>query len=171
MMLFNFKNILTMSSQGRETLGRGDPKKIRLPGGFQLLAIAIIFQLAIFNNVSFASTQDTYAFLSKADSDRYSAFIQEIRCVVCQNQNIADSNAPLANDLRKKIYNMMLDKKSDNEIKNFLVSRYGEFILLKPRFNKLTLLLWSFPFLSLVLILMFFLTFRVKNHKNNTISL
>jgi len=72
--------------------------------------------------------------------------------VVCQSQSIADSNAPLANDLREKIYRMMLEKKSDAEIKQYLVKRYGEFILLKPAFNKLTLILWIFPFLGIAMV-------------------
>jgi cytochrome c-type biogenesis protein CcmH len=74
--------------------------------------------------------------------------INETRCVVCQNQTIADSNAPLANDLRGKIYQMVLEKKSDAEIQTYLVDRYGEFILFRPRFNKSTILLWVFPFVA-----------------------
>ncbi len=123
--------------------------------------------LLFISHFSFASSQDTYAFASKTDSDRFAAFIQEVRCVVCQNQTIADSNAPLANDLREKIYRMMLGKKSNEEIKSFLVTRYGEFILLKPRFSKLTVFLWLFPFLSLTFILMFFFSFGIKNRKNS----
>ena len=106
---------------------------------------------------AFALPQDTYSFASLTDAKRFHLLTQEVRCVVCQNQNIADSNAPLANDLREKIYLMVVNKKSDEEIKNFLVTRYGEFILLRPRFNKTTSFLWLFPLIGLVFILLFFL--------------
>jgi len=86
---------------------------------------------------------------------RYLALTKEIRCVVCQGQSIADSSAPLAKDLRKKIRQQMLDNKSDKKIKNYLASRYGEFILLRPRINKQTLLLWSFPFLCFMFLGLF----------------
>jgi cytochrome c-type biogenesis protein CcmH len=87
--------------------------------------------------------------ISPADSERYETLTKEIRCLVCQNQNIADSNAPLATDLKHKVYALVLLHTSDNEIKEYLVKRYGEFILLKPRLNKSTLLLWALPFVML----------------------
>ncbi|MCW5582327.1 MAG: cytochrome c-type biogenesis protein CcmH [Gammaproteobacteria bacterium] len=101
---------------------------------------------------------------SIVDSARFQALTKEIRCVVCQNQNIADSNAPLANDLRKKIYQMILDNKSNEEIKNFLVKRYGEYILLQPRFNKITIVLWMFPLVGLILIFFILLRFFKRQH-------
>lgn len=104
----------------------------------------------------------SYPFTSSADTKRFESLTSEIRCVVCQNQNIADSNAPLANDLRKKVYDMVLDKKSNNEIKDYLVKRYGEFILLQPRFNTTTLILWAFPFIGLITVF-FFLCRHVKS--------
>lgn len=97
---------------------------------------------------------DTLPFTSVQEEHRYQSLIQEIRCVVCQGQSIADSNALLANDMRVKVYHMVQDKKSDAEIKDYLAKRYGEFILLQPRFSSLTLLLWSFPFLGIVVALL-----------------
>jgi cytochrome c-type biogenesis protein CcmH len=91
--------------------------------------------------------------MSITDETRYTELTKEIRCVVCQNQSIADSHAPLANDLRKKVYLMVNENKSDDDIKNYLVARYGEFILLKPRFNRVTSILWVFPFASLLIVL------------------
>ncbi|MHB1221900.1 MAG: cytochrome c-type biogenesis protein [Gammaproteobacteria bacterium] len=87
--------------------------------------------------------------LSSADQQRLTNFTKEIRCVVCQNQSIADSRAPLANDLREKIALMVTQHESDDSIKNYLVKRYGEFILLKPRLSKTTFVLWIFPFIGL----------------------
>lgn len=122
----------------------------------KLFLFLLIFTLLAHANPSI------YSFNSSKEAERFQTLIKETRCVVCQNQSIADSHAPLANDLREIIYRMILDTKSDDEIKNFLADRYGEFILLKPRFNKLTLLLWIFPFLALMLILFFFLNVFLK---------
>lgn len=106
--------------------------------------------------------QHVYSFTSYKEAERFQDLTKEIRCVVCQNQSIADSNAPLANDLRDKIYHMILEKKSDKEIKTYLSDRYGEFILLKPRFNKLTMVLWLFPFLALLFALWLVLRWRIN---------
>jgi len=111
--------------------------------------------ILLLTNIAFAATQELYPFTSAKDATRFQNITKEIRCVVCQNQNIADSNAPLANDLRAKIYQMILDKKSSKEIKTYLVKRYGEFILLRPRVNKATIFLWSFPFLAFIFTLIF----------------
>ena len=91
-----------------------------------------------------------YTFSSPNDAERFSTLTKEVRCVVCQFQNIAESNAPLAGSLREKIYQLIQEKKSDDDIKSFLVKRYGEVILLKPRFNPITMLLWLFPLLGLL---------------------
>ena len=74
-----------------------------------------------------------------------------IRCMVCQNQSIDESNSPLARDLRVLIRNKIKEGKSDEEIFNFLTDRYGDFILLKPPFKLNTLALWLFPFIFFVL--------------------
>jgi cytochrome c-type biogenesis protein CcmH len=135
------------------------------------MTILRIFILCLFNIYpgAYAMEQTFYPFHSTTDATRFEYFIKEIRCVVCQNQSLADSNAPLANDLRKKIYEMMLNKKNNEEIKDYLVKRYGEFILLNPRVNKLTLLLWSFPFLGLIFAF-FCLWYLIGYTKNNKSS-
>jgi cytochrome c-type biogenesis protein CcmH len=74
----------------------------------------------------------------------------ELRCLVCQNQSIADSNAPLAVDLRTQIVSQIQAGRSDAEIKQYMVERYGEFVLYKPLFNPSTLALWAGPFLLLL---------------------
>ncbi len=74
----------------------------------------------------------------------------EIRCVVCQNQNIDDSNADLARELRILVRERIVAGDSDEEILDFLVARYGEFVLLRPRFNATTALLWGAPILLLL---------------------
>lgn len=95
-------------------------------------------------------TVSTYTFATSQDAHRFSVLTNETRCVVCQFQNIADSNAPLAGSLRDKIFQLIQEKKTDDEIKDYLVKRYGEVILLKPRFNPLTAILWLFPALGLL---------------------
>lgn len=85
----------------------------------------------------------------------------EIRCLVCQNQSIDDSDADLARDLRVLVREQLLEGKSDTEILDYLVERYGEFVLLKPRFGLHTLALWFFPFaIFLVGVFAFFRVFR-----------
>ena len=75
---------------------------------------------------------------------------KKIRCMVCQNQSIDDSNAPLAKDLRILIRKKIKEGSSDESIIKFLTDRYGDFILLKPPFNSKTLILWIFPFIFLI---------------------
>ena len=75
---------------------------------------------------------------------------KNVRCMICQNQSIDESNAPLAKDLRILIRNKIKDGKNDKEIYDFLTDRYGDFILLKPPFNLITLMLWLSPFLFIL---------------------
>ncbi|GGE37118.1 cytochrome c-type biogenesis protein CcmH [Agaricicola taiwanensis] len=85
-----------------------------------------------------------------AEEARAQALFRELRCLVCQNQSIVDSNAPLAEDLRTLVRERIEARDSDEEIKRFLVARYGEFILLRPRLTWETLLLWGAPVFALV---------------------
>ena len=82
---------------------------------------------------------------------RARAISSELRCLVCQNQSIDDSHAPLARDLRILVRQKLAAGESDDAILGFLVDRYGDFILLKPRFSSDTLLLWLSPFLVLLI--------------------
>jgi len=82
---------------------------------------------------------------------RARALSAELRCLVCQNQSIDDSDAPLAKDLRLLIREHLVKGENDNEVMDFIVNRYGEFVLLKPRFESRTLILWLAPFAALAL--------------------
>ena len=75
----------------------------------------------------------------------------DLRCLVCQNQTLADSNAPLAEDLRREVRSLAVSGKSDDEIRAYLVARYGDFVLYKPPVKGVTWLLWFGPFALLVL--------------------
>jgi cytochrome c-type biogenesis protein CcmH len=82
---------------------------------------------------------------------QFNHLLKDLRCLVCQNQDLADSNAELAKDLRLQVYQLVKEGKSDSEIIEYLTSRYGDFILFKPPVKAITLLLWFGPFLFLVL--------------------
>ena len=81
---------------------------------------------------------------------RYEKLIAEVRCVTCQNQNIKDSNAFIAADLRREIRRLMEEGKTDDEVVDFLVTRYGDFVLYSPRKSGKTLALWIAPFILLL---------------------
>lgn len=114
--------------------------------------LSLLLFILLLQATAYAEVKEIYPFSSQTDSTRFQTLTKNIRCVVCQNQNIADSNAPLANDLREKVYRMVLAQKTDSDIEAYLVKRYGEFILLKPRLTFLTLVLWLFPLLGLITI-------------------
>jgi len=93
-----------------------------------------------------ASAAEPRSFPSDALADRYRGLVGEIRCLVCQNQNIADSNAELARDLRDKVDEMLRAGRSDEEILTYMVDRYGNFVRYRPPFDAATALLWCGPF-------------------------
>ena len=92
---------------------------------------------------------ETHTFDTPAQEQRYKHLIDELRCLVCQNQNLADSDAELAQDLRRKTYEMVRAGKSDQEILDYMVQRYGDFVLYRPPLKGTTLALWVGPFLIL----------------------
>jgi cytochrome c-type biogenesis protein CcmH len=93
---------------------------------------------------------------------RYEKIISEVRCLKCQNQSIKDSNVFLAADLRREIRRLISEGKTDAEIQDFLVTRYGEFALYRPRTTGKTMILWVAPFL---LVLFGVAMFRVVRHR------
>jgi len=80
---------------------------------------------------------------------RYQGLLDELRCLVCQNQTLADSHAPLAQDLRNEVYKMVAEGESNEAIIDFLVERYGDFVLFRPPVKGATILLWYGPFILL----------------------
>ena len=91
-----------------------------------------------------------YLFQDPEDAARFEQLAEDLRCPKCQNQNLADSNAPVAADLRDKVYELMQEGKSDDEVVTYLVDRYGDFVRYKPPFRLDTLLLWGGPALLLL---------------------
>ena len=94
--------------------------------------------------------QEPLVFDDAAQEARYLVLTKEFRCLVCQNQTIGDSSAPLAADLRREIREMIEAGRSEEEIKVFLLERYGDFVLYKPRFKPSTAALWLAPLLLLL---------------------
>lgn len=90
---------------------------------------------------------EVHKFEEPEQEQQYNRLIAELRCLVCQNQNLADSNAELAQDLRQEVYEMIQNGASDQEIVSFMVARYGDFVLYRPPFKSTTAFLWIGPFI------------------------
>ena len=113
------------------------------------MRLAALFALC-FSALVFAGAE-VVEFSDESLRSRYQDLVEELRCPKCQNQNLADSNSPISKDLRREIQRMLEEKMSDREIKDYLKSRYSEFILYRPEVNKNTWLLWCSPVLVLLL--------------------
>jgi cytochrome c-type biogenesis protein CcmH len=121
---------------------------------------AVIFlMLFVFESVAFAGPMDSFVFDSPEQEDMFNKLSGELRCLVCQNQAISDSNAGLAQDLRKEIHGMILEGKTEDEIVTFMVDRYGDYILYRPPFKPVTWLLWFGPLIAFVVGLFYVVRF------------
>lgn len=108
---------------------------------------------------------EAYQFKDDATEAEYKELIEELRCLVCQNQNLAGSDADLAKDLRQQTYEMLQQGKSREQVVEYMVSRYGDFVLYRPPVKTGTLLLWAGPFVLLLFVLaMVFI--RIKNTRS-----
>ncbi len=108
---------------------------------------------------------ETRQFESPEQETAYKELVFELRCLVCQNQNLADSNAELAVDLRNEVYRMLKEGKSKREVLDFMVARYGEFVLYRPPVDKATALLWFGPVIMLAIGLLIVILF-IRRHRN-----
>lgn len=115
---------------------------------FKLMVVALVVYSTAF--LSQAAPSDTYSFSDPVTEKRYRELIKELRCPKCQNQNLADSNSQIAIDLRNEVYRLLQDGKADLEITNYMVERYGEFVLYRPRVGSLTYILWFGPALLIL---------------------
>jgi cytochrome c-type biogenesis protein CcmH len=107
---------------------------------------------------------DAYFFDDPDKEARFQNLIAELRCLVCQNQNLADSNAELAQDMRQLTYEMVQNGSSDEEIVAFMVQRYGDFVMYRPPFKTSTAMLWVGPFIILGIgVTVLFLFIRRRN--------
>ena len=134
------------------------------------LRFIILNLLYIFFTISFVNSQENFDYNNIKAKELY----EELRCLVCQNQSLLDSDAPLAIDLKNLVLEKLEEGASNDEIKDFLVERYGEFILLKPTFSFKNILLWVAPFMFVIF--GFFITFIFirkssgKKHTDSTLT-
>jgi cytochrome c-type biogenesis protein CcmH len=110
---------------------------------------------------------ETYEFQSAQTEAEYYRLINELRCAVCQNQNLAASDADLAKDLRRQTYEMLIKGQSSQQVVEFMVARYGDFVLYRPQFKPSTYLLWLGPFLLLIVVL-YLVTRKLRRSKAGT---
>jgi cytochrome c-type biogenesis protein CcmH len=117
----------------------------------KIIILVLTLSLSVSVFAQRAPVQEPMVFETQQQEERFKVLTQELRCLVCQNQNLADSDAQLAHDLRAEVHEMLLAGRSDDEIKMFMVERYGDFVLYRPPVQKNTYLLWLAP-LALLLI-------------------
>jgi len=122
------------------------------------IALIIIFFITTFYNLG--------NLFSSTDSSRELNLFKEIRCLVCQSQTIHESNSELAEDIKLLIREQISEGKTDDEIKQFLVEKYGEWVLMTPRFNQYTYLLWGAPLIIFIFGFWFLLN-KVRRLKEN----
>ena len=127
----------------------------------------VILLLLPFN--VFASSIEVYTFENKEQEKIYHSLTEDLRCLVCQNQNIAESNAELAKDMRRKAHEMVVQGKSEEEVSAFMVTRYGDFVLYRPPFEPMTWLLWFGPIIVFSIGLIFVVRY-MKSQKENDMS-
>ena len=106
----------------------------------------IIFMLVLFT-VNVSAVEDNFAFDEPAQRQLFLQLTEELRCPMCQNQNIADSDAMIAHDMRRKVYSLLQQGKSEAEIIEYMKDRYGDFVYYKPPVTPATVWLWALPLL------------------------
>ncbi|WP_150912876.1 cytochrome c-type biogenesis protein [Marinobacter halotolerans] len=111
----------------------------------------LMMVLVLSSAMAAAQSRDVYQFDTERMEQRFQTLTAELRCPKCQNQNIADSNAPISEDMRNEVYRMMRNGASDREITEALVARFGEFVRYKPEVNQRTILLWVSPALMVTI--------------------
>lgn len=116
-----------------------------------LTSSLLLLPLAFSERSELLASTEVVEFSDPQLRKRYYQLVQELRCPKCQNQNLADSNAPISKDMKAQIYSMLEAKNTDDEIKQHLVSRYSEFVLYRPEVNTNTWFLWFAP-ICLVLV-------------------
>ncbi|MBT1446620.1 heme lyase NrfEFG subunit NrfF [Shewanella sp. JM162201] len=117
----------------------------------RIVTLLLTAALMLLSTMALATPVDTYEFKSPENQKRALSLAHELRCPQCQNQNLIDSNSPVARDLRLEVYKMVDEGKSDSEIVEFMTTRYGDFVLYKPRMEGRTYILWLGPVILLLI--------------------
>lgn len=130
--------------------------------------LAFFLGLSVISSGSVLAEAEILSFKTPEAEAKYNALIEELRCLVCQNQNLAGSDADLAKDLRTQVYDMVESGQSHDDVINYMVTRYGDFVLYRPAFKLKTLLLWLGPVVFLLLTLWFVTRWvRSQSSKSN----
>ena len=117
----------------------------------KIFSIAAVFSLVLMFSINAQARFETHDFANPQMEEDYNALVFELRCLVCQNQNLADSNAELAQDMRLKVYKMLSEGSSKQEIVEYMVARYGDFVMYRPPVKSSTFLLWFGPLIFFVI--------------------
>ena len=123
----------------------------RLIQAITVLLVALLLAMPALAQGPRGEDKEPLVFESAEQEARYKDLTLELRCLVCQNQNLADSDAPLAQQLRGEIFDMLQDGQSDQQITGFMVDRYGDFVLYKPPVQSNTIALWALPIVVLLI--------------------
>ena len=139
-----------------------------IPYACRRIAVLIVVCVMPTETVMAASQIDTFSFTDEVQERRYRALIEEFRCPKCLNTNLAGSDAPIAQDLRKVVYRLVVTQgMSDQEVRDYLHARYGDFVLYDPPFNSKTWYIWLVP-VALGLLAMFVLLRLVRGARSST---
>ncbi len=132
-----------------------------------LAKLAMLFLLSLFFIQAYAA-KDTYQFTDEAQRTMFLKLTSELRCPMCQNQNIADSDAMIAQDMRRKVFRLLQEGKTEEEVIAYMKSRYGDFIYYQPPVTVGTIWLWLIPIVfAVVALLMLFLRKQHSSSKND----
>lgn len=115
-----------------------------------LKSILLVLLVSMSFPLTASAAVDIYEFDTESQRERYHQLSEELRCPKCQNQNLAGSNSQISEDLRRELHRLLIEGKSDKEIKAFMVARYGDFVLYKPPLKSSTIALWLFPVVLLL---------------------
>ncbi|PYF81785.1 cytochrome c-type biogenesis protein CcmH [Marinomonas alcarazii] len=129
-----------------------------------MLLKGVALSVVMFLSVS-TFAQEQMAFSSELNKIRYQSLVEELRCPKCQNQSLADSNSGIAVDLRELVHQLIEQGKTDQEVVDYMVARYGTFVLYRPQHSSATFLLWYGPFILLGLGILAFVCVIMANRK------
>lgn len=140
---------------------------MKLKATFTFLALVLLGTITLSVNAGV----EVREFSDAKQERRYHKLIDELRCLVCQNQNLADSNSQLALDLRNKVFEMVTSDKTDKQIAGYMVERYGEYVLYNPPLDPVTSILWIGPFVALPVAILLLIIYILSRNRTKPMIL
>lgn len=137
---------------------------------YKLLSKIILLIVLSYSVSTVAAPIETFQFDSPEKEKIFHKLSEELRCLVCQNQSVAESNADLAKDLRLEIYTMLSKGKSEDEIVSFMVDRYGDYVLYRPPFKPMTWLLWFGPIIAFFIGIIFVVRYMKSQNMSKQVE-